>query len=138
MALSKKYMLNLVKHHRSIGDARACKELFYVFLENAMPNTLVRKLNSYEASAKDNIRSFKEKRKYRQSNACLEAVRTVKNQHVNIDGEWYGSTICFTGQMYDKEGCKISRADVRLIANEIGLVWLDNVTFGCVFLVTGK
>jgi len=61
--------------------------------------------------------------------SCSEAVeRLSKEQQVNIDGPWYGSTICFTGQMFDKGGDKISRKEVRNIANKTGFVWLEGVT----------
>jgi NAD-dependent DNA ligase len=71
--------------------------------------------------------------------SCAEAVeRLSREQPVNNGGIWFGSTICFTGQMYDREGKKIKRELVRKIANDIGFVWLDMVTIGCVFLVTGE
>lgn len=71
--------------------------------------------------------------------SCAEAVeRLSKEQPVNRSGPWYGSTICFTGQMFDRTGNKITRKKVREISNEIGFVWLERVTIGCVFLVTGE
>ncbi len=73
------------------------------------------------------------------ADSCAEAVlRLTKSQPVNQDGLWYGSTICFTGQMFNREGNKIKRNDVREIANSIGFVWLESVIIGCVFLVTGE
>lgn len=73
------------------------------------------------------------------ASSCEEAVaRLSEVQPVKRDGEWYGSTICFTGQMFDKDGTKITRKEVRKIANNIGFTWLENITIGCVFLVTGE
>ncbi|AGX88426.1 BRCT domain-containing protein [Candidatus Symbiobacter mobilis] len=71
--------------------------------------------------------------------ACWNAIeRFSDEQSVNKDGSWYGNTICFTGQMYDQSGNKLERKEARRIANNVGFVWLDNVTNGCVFLVTGE
>lgn len=71
--------------------------------------------------------------------SCSEAVERLSlEQPVNQDGIWFGSTICFTGQMYDRKGQKIKREIVRKIVNDIGFVWLETVTIGCVFLVTGE
>ena len=37
--------------------------------------------------------------------SCSEAVeRLSKEQPVNTEGSWYGNTICFTGQLFDKKG----------------------------------
>lgn len=70
---------------------------------------------------------------------CWDAVEKFSDeQSVNKNGSWYGNTICFTGQMYDQNGNKLERKEARKIANSVGFVWLDNVTNGCVFLVTGE
>ena len=71
--------------------------------------------------------------------ACWNAIEHYsKEQPVNTKGSWYGNTICFTGQMYDRDGNKIVRSNVRKIANNLGFIWLENVNTGCVFLITGE
>ncbi len=70
--------------------------------------------------------------------ACWESVERLSDeQSTNRNGAWYGNTICFTGQMHDRNGGKLERKVARTEASNVGFVWLENVTSGCVFLVTG-
>ena len=61
-----------------------------------------------------------------------------KKQSVNIAGKWYGSTICFADQMFDKNGQKITIRSARKFANQLGFIWLKKPEVGCVFMVTEK
>jgi NAD-dependent DNA ligase len=59
-------------------------------------------------------------------------------QNVNINGEWYGNVICFTGTLVDNNGNKLLRKDAQQKANELGFVFVENVQPGSTHLVSGS